>query len=268
MGASRLPILLPLDAFLVAIAAGSSALRHISAEKLTLTSHLLLIFNRDRQKQTPVNKKLGSSPAVLVVLFGLIALTSASISPNTASRLRARSQSGSSRTRSARSRQANTLTFADRVRYQRAIEEVYRRHSIWPKERPDAKPPLDAVISRAQLEKKVEDYLRDSQVLQDDWQRPITHDELQAEIDRMGHRTKQPHALHEILQALGNDPLVIAECVARPILAKRLIMQLDNERTSKLTTTATKPPVTMSPLNANYTLPAISNPSGTWTDDT
>jgi|SRR5882724_7548971 len=49
------------------------------------------------------------------------------------------------------------LTFAQRVAYQRAIEEVYWRHRIWPRnggERSDAKPSLDAVISHAQLEKK------------------------------------------------------------------------------------------------------------------
>jgi hypothetical protein len=40
-----------------------------------------------------------------------------------------------------------TLTFAARVAYQRAIEEVYWRHRIWPKERPDPKPPLDTVMS-------------------------------------------------------------------------------------------------------------------------
>jgi len=59
-----------------------------------------------------------------------------------------------------------TLTFAERVAYQKAIEEVYWRHRIWPRdrgERPDPKPPLDAVMSQAQLEKKVEDYLRNSQ---------------------------------------------------------------------------------------------------------
>src|SRR5919106_7003028 len=53
-----------------------------------------------------------------------------------------------------------TLTFPERVAYQRAIEDVYWRHRIWPKERPDPKPPLDAVMSQAQLEKKVTDYLR------------------------------------------------------------------------------------------------------------
>jgi hypothetical protein len=53
-----------------------------------------------------------------------------------------------------------TLTFAERVAYQRAIEEVYWRHRIWPKNRSDPKPSLDAVMSRAQIEKKVVDYLR------------------------------------------------------------------------------------------------------------
>jgi hypothetical protein len=48
----------------------------------------------------------------------------------------------------------STLTFADRVAYQRAIEEVYWRHRIWPAQRPDPKPSLDAVMSQAQLEKK------------------------------------------------------------------------------------------------------------------
>src|SRR6267154_5626963 len=51
------------------------------------------------------------------------------------------------------------LTFAERVAYQRAIEDVYWRHRIWPKERPDPKPSLDAVMSQTQLEKKVTDYL-------------------------------------------------------------------------------------------------------------
>jgi hypothetical protein len=46
------------------------------------------------------------------------------------------------------------LTFAERVAYQRVIEEVYWRHRIWPKERPDPKPSLDTVMSQAQLERK------------------------------------------------------------------------------------------------------------------
>src|SRR5215510_2523168 len=59
-----------------------------------------------------------------------------------------------------------SLSFEDRVAYQRAIEDVYWRHRIWPKERPDRKPSLDAVMSQAELKKKVADYLHMSQVLE------------------------------------------------------------------------------------------------------
>src|SRR4029077_15549900 len=47
-----------------------------------------------------------------------------------------------------------TLRFAERVAYQRAIEEVYWRHRIWPKENLNPKPSLNAVMSQAQLENK------------------------------------------------------------------------------------------------------------------
>ena len=106
-----------------------------------------------------------------------------------------------------------TLRFEERVAYQRAIEEVYWRHRLWPKERPDPKPSLDAVMSQEQLEKKVEDYLHNSQVLEDHWQQPITTDQLQAEMDRMAQNTKQPKVLQELFEALGNDPFVIAEAM-------------------------------------------------------
>jgi len=101
-----------------------------------------------------------------------------------------------------------TLSFAERVSYQRAIEEVYWRHRIWPENHPDQKPPLDSGMSQAQVEKKVADYLRKSQALQDYWQRPITAEELQAEMDRMAVNTKQPDVLRELFETLGNDPLL------------------------------------------------------------
>src|SRR6266566_131007 len=119
-----------------------------------------------------------------------------------------------------------TLSFADRVAYQRAIEEVYWQHRIWPKANAGPKPPLDKVMSQAQIEEKVEDYLRNSQALEDYWQRPITPDQLQAEMERMASHTKQPGVLREIFAALGNDPFVIAECLARPVLAERLLTEL------------------------------------------
>src|SRR5437762_1032331 len=122
-----------------------------------------------------------------------------------------------------------TLSFADRVAYQRAIEEVYWQHRIWPRNggaNASPKPPLGKVMSQAQIEEKVEDYLRDSQALEDYWQRLITPDQLQAEMERMASHTKQPGVLRELFAVLGNDPLVIAECLARPVLAERVITEL------------------------------------------
>jgi len=174
------------------------------------------------------------------------------------------------------------LTFAERVNYQRAIEEVYWRHRIWPSERPDPKPSLDAVMPQAQLEKKVADYLRKSRALEDYWQRPITTEQLQAEMDRMAQHTKQPDVLRELFAALGDDSFVVAECLARPVLAQRLVTELNNADRVKLTTIAwlirplrssvvrveTQALVTMAAQNANYTLPAISSPSAGCIEDT
>src|SRR6476660_9161124 len=116
-----------------------------------------------------------------------------------------------------------TLTFAERVSYQRAIEEVYWRYRIWPKDRSDPKPSLDAVMPQEQLEKKVAGYLRDSEVLQGSRHGPITAEQLQAELERRARHTKQPDVLRELFGAVGNDPFAAAECLARPVLAERLI---------------------------------------------
>src|SRR5947199_8512183 len=74
------------------------------------------------------------------------------------------------------------LTFAERVSYQRAIEEVYWRHRIWPKERTDRKPSLDPVMSQAPLQRKVQDCVRTCQAQDVHWQRPLSEEQLQAEM--------------------------------------------------------------------------------------
>src|SRR5439155_1355888 len=51
----------------------------------------------------------------------------------------------------------------------------------------------------------------------------ITAEQLQAEMERMATHTRQPEVLRELFEALGNDPFVIAECLARRALAERLI---------------------------------------------
>jgi hypothetical protein len=156
--------------------------------------------------------------------------------------------------------------------YQRAIEEVYWRHRIWPKERPDPKPLLDEVMPSAQLEKKVEDYLRNSEALEDYWKEPLSAEQLQAEMERMAQHTKQPEVLRELFEALGNDPYVIAECLARPALSDRLVTRFDD---TQIKTGVLSPKVMASATanytasaTANYTLPTISDGATGCTDDT
>src|SRR5262245_14154693 len=169
-----------------------------------------------------------------------------------------------------------TLSFAERVTYQRAIENVYWHHRIWPKERASPKPPLDSVMSQPKLAKKVSDYLRKSQLLEDHWQHAITVEQLQAEMDRMAANTKQPEVLRELFEALGNDPFVIAECLARPIAAERLLVRLTADekigveaKQSRLARTETKVSVAAAESRRlNYMLPVVASPSAGCAEDT
>ncbi len=115
------------------------------------------------------------------------------------------------------------LSLEARVACQRAIEEVYWRHTIWPEANPSLKPPLSDVLSEDELEKKVEEVLRKSKALEELWHHPITGSDLQAEMERMAETTRNPDMLRELWSALGNDPQLIAEVLARQTLAERLI---------------------------------------------
>ncbi|HEX6851987.1 MAG TPA: MopE-related protein [Candidatus Polarisedimenticolaceae bacterium] len=120
---------------------------------------------------------------------------------------------------------AAEITVEDRVAAQRAIEQVYWSRRIWPAENPLPKPPLAAVLSDAAIRARVEDYLRKSSALATRWQRPITGEQLQAEMDRMARDSRAPETLRALFEALGNDPARIAETLARPTLVDRLFRE-------------------------------------------
>lgn len=173
-----------------------------------------------------------------------------------------------------RTPQPRQLSLADRIAYQYAIEEVYWRHRIWPRENAGAKPPLDAVMSSAQVRQKVETYLRNSQVLAEQWQRPITSEQLQGEMERMARDTKQPEVLRELFDALGNDPAIIAGCLARPVLTERLLRELSSrdERGSEQPVEGARGayPIAaevMVEMSGGYTLPEIAGSSTTCIGD-
>jgi N-acetylneuraminic acid mutarotase len=171
------------------------------------------------------------------------------------------------------SRQTRKLTFGDRVAYQRAIEDVYWRHRIWPQQRTDPKPSLDEVMPPAQLEKKVKDYLRDSHALEDHWQQPLSVEQLQAEMERMAQQTKQPEVLRELFEALGNDPFVVAECLARQVLTERSIADVSvQDKTRRFRSGRAKGLRTMSAAttlgDVAYSLPKISEADTPCTNNT
>ena len=95
------------------------------------------------------------------------------------------------------------------------------KHNIWAQQ--GAKPELAAVLPEAVTQTRTEDALRQSNALAKLWSRPITGEQLQAEIERMAMQTKQPEVLHELWSALDNDAELIAEVQARPLLAERLM---------------------------------------------
>ncbi len=115
------------------------------------------------------------------------------------------------------------LSFEERVKAQEAIERVYYNHRIWPKENPQPKPAFEKMVTKEQIEAKVTDYLKKCSALDQFWQRPVIASQLQAEMDRMAKGSKDPATLNELFAALNNDPYIIAECLARPVLADRLI---------------------------------------------
>ena len=88
----------------------------------------------------------------------------------------------------------------------------------------------------------------------------------------MAQHTKQPEVLREIFAALGNDPVIIAECLARPILSARLKPATAERRKGTLASLEARAPVQVTipvaAVSANYSLPIIASPSGGCTDDT
>lgn len=116
-----------------------------------------------------------------------------------------------------------SLSFEERVSAQAALEKVLYEHRIWPAENGSQKPPFDQTVPRTAIQAKVRDYLTKSQALEKYWKRGITPDQLQAELDRMALQTMDPKGLQALFEAVGNDPLLAAECIARPALVERLL---------------------------------------------
>lgn len=120
---------------------------------------------------------------------------------------------------------ARTLDIEKRVEAQRAVERVFWAHRIWPEENPAPKPTPEELLSAAWLRSRVEDSLEMSHALESLWGRTITAADLQEEMKRMAAGSAAPGVLRELFAALGDDPFLIAETLARPIVAERLLRE-------------------------------------------
>jgi N-acetylneuraminic acid mutarotase len=149
--------------------------------------------------------RISAVPAVLVVLLALL------LSPSNATF----ALQTSLPTRS--------LTLVERVQCQQAIEQVYWDYRIWLPENKTPKPALETMLTPDVLQARVEDTARQSNLLATYWNTPVTGAMVQAEMARMARETRQPEQLRALLTALGNDPTLVAECLARPALVERLV---------------------------------------------
>ena len=118
---------------------------------------------------------------------------------------------------------ARSLDIQQRMAARAAIEEVYQSHRIWPAGNEGSKPALRDVLPDSALRAAVEDDLLKGKALERIWGRSIGAEDLNAEIERMAASTRAPGVLQELFAALGNDPVLVAECLARPLLTDRLI---------------------------------------------
>src|SRR5258708_30156752 len=116
---------------------------------------------------------------------------------------------------------------------------------------------------QTQNEKIDKGLLRNSEALEDYWERALSAEQLQAEMDRMAQHTKQPEVLRELFEALGNDPFVIAEFLARPVLSERMVANFHSHDKQPLDSSQARAenqmPKLMAVASANYTLPTISD---------
>ncbi len=111
--------------------------------------------------------------------------------------------------------QSLALTFDERVDAQRLIDRYYFSHQT------DGAGPFDTSIPRSVEERKVRTCLEETVLLEERWGVSITPELLSSELARVVRSSRMPDRLQELFANLGNDPVLISEAIALPILADR-----------------------------------------------
>ncbi|MBZ0089194.1 MAG: hypothetical protein K8H90_02320, partial [Thermoanaerobaculia bacterium] len=100
------------------------------------------------------------------------------------------------------------LGFEERVVCQERIETVYWSHRVWPSENLAPKPSREQVMPRDVIAAKVERNLLYEAALEQVWGERLAPPRIQAELDRIGARTRDPELLRDVIAALGSDPFL------------------------------------------------------------
>jgi N-acetylneuraminic acid mutarotase len=136
------------------------------------------------------------------LLLGAVASIAASMVPNTSAR---------------------DLTFEERVLAQEAIERVRHSHLV------GSRRSFEQAMPREAIESKVRAYLEHSEALETIGHTSVTAAMLEKEMARIAKGSRMPERLRELYAALGNDPVLIAECIARPALVARLTQSFPDD---------------------------------------
>ena len=112
--------------------------------------------------------------------------------------------------------EANRLTFEERVACELSIQAVYARHRDQQSVAVD-----DQARREAQARRTVERRLRMDRALREVWNMRLTPQVLSAELERIGRDTRRPDMLAELIEALDHDPVLLGECLARPLITDR-----------------------------------------------
>jgi hypothetical protein len=147
-----------------------------------------------------------------------------------------------------------TLTLEERVNAQAAIARVYYSHQI------GATGSFEEAVPREILEQKVRKYLEQTAALDRTSNIAVTDEMLEVELERMARGTTMPERLGELRAALGDDAVLIKECLARPILVDRLMRGADASDPTALPSASDNtwaPGVSTNPPQGRYGFTAV-----------
>ena len=108
-----------------------------------------------------------------------------------------------------------------RQKCQTTIEDTLWKYSIWPSVNKKAKPSRADVITNDMIIAKVNKNIANEKLLIKDYGIKITQNDLDNELQRIKLHSKKPERLSELFRALKNNPYLLRQCIARPVLVQK-----------------------------------------------